>query len=449
MKTKTILSVTMVVMMVGVFAQKPSMTLTFSAENNGQHILLNSILLENLTLGNDTTLYDPDTVVVLDYIAGISENETDRASVFTVSQNYPNPMQGKTTVNLYLPENDYVFITIRDILGKELMKWENFLNQGKHSITFFPGSENLYFLTGRVNHQSQTIKMINTPSQVYVTGICRLEYNGETNVTGIYKSGLSLNNFVVRFGDQLKFTASTTLGNRTIIDTPYGNQNYTFQYGSGGIPCPGSPSVTYEDQVYNTVLIGSQCWLAENLNVGTMVIGSQYQTNNGIIEKYCYNNNTANCNTYGGLYQWDEMMGYTTTPGVQGICPPGWHIPTDDEWKVLEGTVDSKYGVDDPVWNMSGWRGFDAGKNLKSTSGWISGGNGTNLYGFGALPGGSLYSDGLFYYLDSHGRWWSSNEGSVPGAWRRSLDYNNDVSYRSNYTKTYGRSVRCLKDNDI
>jgi uncharacterized protein (TIGR02145 family) len=449
MKTKTILSIAMVVMMVGVFAQNPSMTLTFTADNNGQHVPLSTILIENMTQGGDTTLYAPDDVLALDYVAGFDETETNRDNVFTISQNYPNPMQGKTTVSLYLPENNYVFIIVRDILGKELMKWENLLNQGKHSITFFPGSENLYFLTGRVNHQSHTIKMINTPSQSSVAGICRLEYNGEANVAGVYKSEMSLNNFVLRFGDQLKFTASTALGNRAIIDTPYWNQNYIFQYGSAGIPCPGNPSVTYEGHVYNTVLIGSQCWLEENLNVGTMVYGNQNQADNSIIEKYCYNNNTVHCITYGGLYQWDEMMAYTSTPGVQGICPPGWHIPTDDEWKVLEGTVDSQYGVDDPVWNMSGWRGFDAGKNLKSTSGWISGGNGTNLYGFGALPGGSLYSDGLFYYLDSHGRWWSSNEGSVSGAWRRSLDHDKDVSYRSNFAKSYGRSVRCLKDNGI
>jgi len=446
MKTKTILSIAMVVMMVGVFAQNPSMTLTFTADNNGQYVPLSTILIENMTQGGDTTLYAPDNVLALDYVAGFDETETNRDNVFTVSQNYPNPMQGKTTVSLYLPENNYVFIIVRDILGKELMKWENLLNQGKHSITFFPGRENLYFLTGRVNHQSHTIKMINTPSQSSVAGICRLEYNGEANVAGIYKSEMSLNYFVLRFGDQLKFTASTALGNRAIIDTPYWNQNYIFQYGSAGIPCPGIHTVTYEGQVYNTVLIGSQCWLEENLNVGTMVNVNQNQTNDNIIEKYCYNNNAANCITYGGLYQWNEMMGYTTTQGVQGICPPGWHIPTDDEWKVLEGTVDSQYGIGDPIWDTTGWRGFDAGIKLKSASGWNSGGNGIDIYGFRALPGGTRYPDGFSYYLDRHGRWWSSTAGSGAGAWRRSLDFDNDVSFRSNFDKTYGRSVRCLRD---
>lgn len=76
-----------------------------------------------------------------------------------------------------------------------------------------------------------------------------------------------------------------------------------------------------DGQTYNTVLIGTQCWMAENLNIGTMINGSSDQTDNATIEKYCYNNKTANCDTYGGLYQWTEMMQYVMTEGAQGICP--------------------------------------------------------------------------------------------------------------------------------
>jgi uncharacterized protein (TIGR02145 family) len=149
----------------------------------------------------------------------------------------------------------------------------------------------------------------------------------------------------------------------------------------------------------------------------------------------------------GGLYQWNEMMGYSTTPGVQGICPPGWHLPTDEEWKQLEGEVDSQYGYPDPEWNGSGWRGFDAGKNLKSSTGWISGGNGTDLYGFGALPGGNRYTNGSFYNLGNFGLWWSSSEDSGTYAWYRYLYYDFDGSIRNYSYMSIGRSVRCLKDN--
>ncbi len=149
---------------------------------------------------------------------------------------------------------------------------------------------------------------------------------------------------------------------------------------------------------------------------------------------------------YGGLYQWNEMMQYTTTAGVQGICPGGWHLPTDEEWKILEGTVDSQYPVGAPEWDDNGWRGLDAGKNLKSTSGWNNNGNGTDLYGFSALPGGYRDTNGYFYDQGSYGHWWSSGEFSTYAAWGRELDFANDRSFRSGYDKDYGFSVRCMRD---
>jgi len=202
-------------------------------------------------------------------------------------------------------------------------------------------------------------------------------------------------------------------------------------------------------QIYNTVQIGDQCWMAENMNIGTMINGSnnQSQQNPEVIEKYCYNNDPANCDTYGGLYQWNEMMQYTTTQGVQGICPPDWHLPTDEEWKQLEGAVDSQYGYPDPEWDGAGLRGFDAGLNLKSESGWYSGGNGTDLYGFTALPGGLRNSDGTFGSLTRYTGFWSSSE-SGSHAWDRNLDYIYAQVYRFNYSKAHGFSARCLKDEE-
>ncbi|MCX6266050.1 MAG: hypothetical protein NTW16_01645, partial [Bacteroidetes bacterium] len=102
--------------------------------------------------------------------------------------------------------------------------------------------------------------------------------------------------------------------------------------GTPGVPCTGTPTVTYGGQVYNTVQIGTQCWLKENLNIGTRIDGSQGQTNNAVVEKYCYDDIESNCSLYGALYLWNEMMQYTTSEGVQGICPIDWHIPTDVEW---------------------------------------------------------------------------------------------------------------------
>ncbi len=203
-------------------------------------------------------------------------------------------------------------------------------------------------------------------------------------------------------------------------------------------------------KVHNSVQIGTQCWMAENLNIGTMINVSSSQTNNDTIEKYCYNNSTTKCNTYGGLYQWNEIMQYVTTKGTQGICPSGWHLPTDAEWKILEGAVDSQSPVDRSVWNKEGWRGTDVGKNLKSTSGWHRLRNGTDLYGFGALPGGYRGSAGdTGDNITEYGSWWSSSRSSGTNAWGRTLYYENDRSGRRSWDKTVGLSVRCLKDNGL
>ncbi len=217
-------------------------------------------------------------------------------------------------------------------------------------------------------------------------------------------------------------------------------------------PGCGDPFTDPRDgQTYNTVKIGNQCWMAENLNIGEMIHGSVDMTNNGVIEKYCYDNDPANCETYGGLYLWNEMMQYVIDTAVQGICPAYWHLPTDFEWKILEGTVDSQYFISDPIWNESGWRGYDAGFNLKSVRGWYEGGNGSGLYGYEALPGGHRTSGGNFSHLTNIAYFWMSNEHQSNFSWSRYLYWNKDEVQRSlhqNYVGL-GNSVRCLRDNSI
>jgi len=204
-----------------------------------------------------------------------------------------------------------------------------------------------------------------------------------------------------------------------------------------------------DDQIYNTIQIGEQCWMAKNLNIGEMINSTEIMINNGVIEKYCYDNDPDNCEEYGGLYQWDEMMQYVNDSATQGICPEGWYLPTDYEWKILEGTVDSQYPVGDTIWNNLQYRGYDAGKNLKSTSGWYSYGNGTDLYGFTALPGGFRISELNFAFLTKAAKFWSSSEIYNDYSWLRSIWFAVDKISRLNHNKGNSNSVRCLKDNPI
>jgi|JFJP01.1.fsa_nt_gi uncharacterized protein (TIGR02145 family) len=208
----------------------------------------------------------------------------------------------------------------------------------------------------------------------------------------------------------------------------------------------GNPFTDSRDgKIYNSVLIGTQCWMAENLNIGTSVDGVMEMTNNGTIEKYCYENSESNCTIYGGLYQWNEMMGYTTTAGADGICPNGWHLPTDDEWCMLELEVDPTINC-----NSIGYRGMDGGGKLKETgtTHWSSPNTGaSNSSGFTALPGGQRHNVVAFSNFTNLGFWWSSTLTSTTYAWYRYLYYDAASVYRGNHDKSNGFSVRCLRDN--
>lgn len=178
--------------------------------------------------------------------------------------------------------------------------------------------------------------------------------------------------------------------------------------------------------------IGTQTWAKTNLNVGAMLAsGPTIPTNDGTVQKWCYGNSAANCTTYGGLYQWDEMMGYTTTAGTQGICPVGSHIPTDNDWKILEVQLGMTQGQAD----ASGWRGTDQGTKLKS--------GGTS--GLDIPLGGTRGIDGSFYSLSSDAHLSSSSESGA-FAWSRYLTSGSATVYRNTYVKDFGFSVRCLRN---
>ncbi len=452
MKTRILLTVLMSPMIMGAFAQKPAMTLTFTADSNAQHVPLNSILIENLTQGGDTTLYSPDTVLVLDYITGMNENFAFDDNSFSLSQNYPNPMKDKTTVSLYLPEKENILITVSDVIGREIINQVFQLEQGKHTLTFYPGRESLYFLTARADKQNRTIKMFNSPSDAYASGYCKLVYNGQQKTgTGDYKSGNALNNFVFDLGDMLKFTSLTDQGLRVITSSPTGDHIYYFHY--TGDPCPGAPTVTDIDgNVYNTVQIGNQCWMKENLKTKTYQNGTaipnvtddNFWSNLTSGAYVWYDNDITWKDSYGALYNW------WATIDPNGLCPTGWHVPSHDEWTDLTDYI--------------GGAGYPHGDELKScrqvTSPLGGGCNtsehprwsqpwthwGTDEYGFSGLPGGYRYSSGYFLTIGYHGHWWSSTESSSSDAIVLGLNY--DYGYVSGgaLNKHYGFSVRCLRD---
>jgi uncharacterized protein (TIGR02145 family) len=215
-------------------------------------------------------------------------------------------------------------------------------------------------------------------------------------------------------------------------------------------PLPGDCGnpVGYQGYDYATVQIGDQCWFAENLRSENYANGDAIPANlsdsewsstiTGAVAVYgegsstCYNyspdgdgcDEAWSLNEYGRLYNWYAV------DDARGLCPSGWHVPTDGEWTVM---TDHLGGAS------------VAGGQMKTDYGWYNGGNGTNSSGFSGLPGGYRYFNGYFYYAGYGGRWWSSSpNGSY--AWYRSLYYGSEDVYRNDTNQRGGFSVRCVRD---
>lgn len=209
-------------------------------------------------------------------------------------------------------------------------------------------------------------------------------------------------------------------------------------YGTGTITpwsC-GDPVTDLRDgKSYATVQVGTQCWMAQNLNAGTLTNAGTEQSDNGITEKYCYNNDEGNCDVYGGLYQWSELMEYVTTEGTKGICMADWHVPSDTEWTLLTTFLGGE--------EVAGGKLKEAGLTH-----WLPPNlNATNESGFTGLPGGKRNIPGTFEYLNWYGYFTSSTQYDNTYAWIRTLTRWYQSADRSNaYEKTYGFSVRCLRD---
>ena len=424
-----------------------TMRLSFTAQYNHEYLSLDSILIMNLTQGENTMLYAPDTVLELIFdTIGVNIHNLNVANSFSVSQNYPNPFNDQTCIDVGIVKRDDVKIRIFDLSGREHASYKGVLDAGIHTFTFYPGNAGFHIFSVWYEGLTRSIKMY-TPLSGYQK--CKLTYTSFENRVGTLKSQRG-GYFPYDWADNLRYigyskTIESIRASDFIEDTPESNKTYTFDI-TEGIPCVDVPSISYHFRTYKTVQIGEQCWMKENLNVGTMIPGKQPQVDNGIIEKYCFNNYTTNCDMHGGLYQWDEIMKYDTLEGIQGICPPGWHIPTDEEWKQLEGTVDSQYGYPDPIWDSAGYRGLDVGKRLKSTRLWMPSSTGNDYYGFAALGTGCCIVGGTFVNEVKYTSMWSSTKVTSMGSWYRFVEYWEERLSRSYNSKFMGRSVRCLKD---
>lgn len=432
MKTKNIMLV--FALMISLFSNvigQQFLQLHFTAKQLNQQITMDSILIQNLTQGGDTILYWPNTVLTLGN-TGIEEDFLSPRPQDLI-QIFPNPVSNQSVIRINQERSGQLKLEVYDQLGRRQAELSRNLGPGMHDFLLIPGKERIYFVTAQLNDRAESIKIISLNNDILDKA--SVIYQG-TERSVLKLSNLAASgNFTMMHGDFMRCIGYKDSVMAVMRDSVINGRTYLISFGTSP-PCGGQPVVIYEGKEYLTVKIGNQCWMAENLDVGIMTAdhytGSSHShaSNNSVTEKYCYKNEMNNCHIYGGLYDWNEMMGYVTASGTQGICPNYWHIPNDGDWTVLVnflgGAINAKGMVQET--GSAHWYNFNSGA--------------TNSSGFTAIPGGQRWKEGSFENLHVGAEFYTSTSvGGLAGS--RDLYDTGTTHYRD---KTFGYSVRCVRD---
>lgn len=322
-----------------------------------------------------------------------------------------------------------------------------------------------YLIFLSINLQSQTVNKIKKVVFEGDSVVLRLaNYSGEIQWQKSTDS-ISWTNIQSSDGEELLFLADQTsyfrIVNKKYPDSIVSNLGIVKVY-------PKNVNLSDVDgNRYRTVQIGSQIWMAENLRTTRYADGKSIEqikensifayyvdSNNNPKPAFCwYNNDSIGYARYGAMYNWAAAMNGATSSdavpsGVQGVCPTGWHLPSDAEWKILE----KELGMSADVLDQEGWRGTSQGSKLAGEADlWANDKLTMNFFisfsDFNGLPcGDRSWDEGIFYGFGLYGNWWTSLQGNATNAYNRYISFNQTGIRRSYAYKHNGNSIRCLKD---
>lgn len=317
-----------------------------------------------------------------------------------------------------------------DLIAKSLEVSDIIERARNHSATGFRGDV-------------WSIKVLDSDALCQNSGDCILLFKGrlfasrdtnydrfvefDSDITGVYLNADQENEFYFDYksGWLATTTASYLDQQQIVLNSNVGKQKSVVVQSTGTVyvfTCGEDKVFDVEGNGYNTVKIGTQCWMSENLNTGTMLAAATDDpADNGSIEKWCYDDTTSNCTSRGGLYDWDELMGYITTSEAQGICPGGWHVPSDPDYETL----------------IANYPAPSAGTALS-----LSGSSGFNMF----MSGERDETSDTYDSLTSLAVFWTSDETTPTTiSWAH---YNENGATMSQEAKAqnWGFSLRCLKD---
>ena len=396
-------------------AQEQVIELNFKAFSKGTTVIMDSIFIENLSQGADTSLFVYDSVLQFAIISSVN-NYQNPAHAMAISI-YPNPVVQTATITFSFPVNQSAKLLVINPLGQQVAIYKGNFRAGSYRFLFSPASESYYFIVIRGERNSGYGKLINLNRN---SSRCKLEAISEFQNPEKQSFISTLADFPFSPGDKIRFscyakTKEGYSGSDYIEDSLVSSENYSFSI-NPGIPCRGMPYIHYSGKTYHTLQYGPQCWLKENLNFA--YLGS-----------WCYENNILNCDEYGRLYDWASAM---------EACPPGWHLPSDVEWYELVNYISGPSGA--------------AGKMKETdTTHWLPPNYTSNSSGFSALPGGYFYnSPGAEPYFNAKrkdGYFWTSTEDDSENkwAWRWFMDYASEAVNHNRDDKRNAISVRCMR----
>ncbi len=419
--------------------------ITFSG--SGASGVVETVEVKNTTQQTSVTLNGSDTLHLVD-VVGIVPIIQENAGMKV----YPNPTRHTSRIEFYNAEAGNVRVEIIEITGKTLNALGINLPRGLHAFEIQGLGTGIYLLKAYTETSVHQQRIISYAQSI---GNPQIIYLGSYDQNRVPAEMKSTKNFVVmqyNTGERLVMKGISGDYSHTISLIPIESQHIDFEF----IEC-----VDGDGNHYGVVTIGEQVWMTENLKTTR-----DAASNN--ITRYCYGYDTTYCDLYGGLYTWETVMNgagssNNNQSGVQGICPTGWHIPSDDEWTQLTNYVASQGFPNNDVTNGAGnalkscrQENSPLGGNCNATEhprwkedDWTGyNHHGFDEFGFSALPGGYRSTTVGFYGIGYRGYWWCSTEGSSTTAWSRSMV--NSLGYvgRDHTNKSYGFSVRCLRDID-
>jgi uncharacterized protein (TIGR02145 family) len=406
---------------------------------------VDSVRVINITTNTSLPLTTGQVLHLWDGTLGIQTPTTN-----SNMEIYPNPMTDKTTLNFVVPESGDVNINFIDMSGKILYQTSSTLSGGKYTYSITGVKTGMYFVkvNGKgFNYSTKIISQNDIQNRVNIEKVSFEPLSEKKNGFKSVQLQQDTVQMIYSTGDRLEYKGYSGLMSTVIMDVPVSSKTVTFNF----VMCQDRDGHNYSTVSFIKTSksktmsnIDTIVWMQQNMNVGTMINGGSFQdTTGGIIKKWCYNNDTNNCNEYGGLYQWYNIMQFDTLSSDSisnhGICPIGWHISTDYDWYIMMHNIDtSSWTIDSTV-----------GGKLKEigTTHWLYPNPASDSLGFTALPGG-VYEPGYgFSSMGAGADFWASKKGNLNNyAIIYELYYLNTTLLRGAVPMNTGNPVRCVKN---